>query len=201
MGISFGKRGGGLARLVLLLSLVTLGWSGAGCAVAPPVSTKQILRQQALLDFTGLLPARPVEQLNVKWAVPRDWEQLPPKSGLMFTHQQYRSPSGVTGVGVAYVRLPLPVSSGMIAWFAQREYLKKHNDQKEARLIGRRSDAAGREWFKGENNKYHGTGYVMTRGNEAWIVYSGWRVMFPPNAEEISISQRSVRTIVPLPKG
>ena len=40
----------------------------------------------------------------------------------------------------------------------------------------------------------------MTRGNEAWIVYSGWRVMFPPNAEEISISRRSVQTIVPLPK-
>ena len=199
MGISFEKRGGG-AGLVLLLSLVVVGWSGAGCVVAPPVSTRLILRQQALLDFTGLLPARPVEPLNVKWAVPRDWEQLPARSGLMFTHQQYRSPSGVTGVGVAYVRLPFPVPSNTIAWIAQREYLKKHDDQKEAKLLGRWSDDAGREWFEGENNKYHGTGYVMTRGNEAWIVYSGWRVMFPPNPEEISISKRSVRTIVPLPK-
>ena len=199
MGI-LSRNHGGRARLTLVLALAGLAWCGAGCVVAPPVSTKLILRQQALLDFTGLLPARMLETLNVKWAVPRDWEALPPKTGLMFTHQQYRSPSGVTGVGVAYVRLPFAVPSNAIAWIAQREYLKKHDDQKEARLIGRWGDDAGREWFEGENNKYHGTGYVMTRGNEAWIVYSGWRVMFPPNAEEISISRRSVQTIVPLPK-
>jgi hypothetical protein len=200
MGI-LSRKHGGRARLLLVLSLAGLFWSGAGCVVTPPVSTKQILRQQALLDFTGLLPARAVETLNVRWAVPRDWEALPSKTGLMFTHQQYRSPSGVTGVGVAYVRLPFPIPSNTIAWIAQREYLKKHSDQKEARLIGRWSDAAGREWFEGENNKYHGTGYVMTRGNEAWIVYSGWRVTFPPNPEEISISRRSVQTIVPMPRG
>ena len=200
MGI-LSRNHGGRARLALVLALAGLAWSGAGCVVAPPVSTRHILRQQALLDFTGLLPAQTLETLNVKWSVPRDWEALPPKAGLMFTHQQYRSPSGVTGVGVAYVRLPFPVPSNTIAWIAQREYLKKHNDQKEARLIARWSDEAGRAWFEGENNKYHGTGYVMTRDNEAWIVYSGWRVMFPPNAEEISISRRSVQTIVPLPKG
>ena len=199
MGI-LSRNHGGRARLVLVVGLASLIWSGAGCVVTPPVSTKQILRQQALLDFTGLLPTQALETLNVKWAVPRDWEALPPKGGLMFTHQQYRSPSGVTGVGVAYVRLPFPIPSNTIAWIAQREYLKKHNDQKEAQLLGRWTDSAGREWFEGVNNKYHGTGYVMTRGNEAWIVYSGWRVMFPPNAEEISVSKRSLQTIVPVAK-
>src|SRR4026208_2162433 len=158
MGI-LSRNNGGRARLTLVLALAVLACSGAGCVVAPPVSTKLILRQQALLDFTGLLPARMLETLNVKWAVPRDWEALPPKTGLMFTHQQYRSPSGVTGVGVAYGRLPFAVPSNTIAWIAQREYLKKYDDQKEAKLIAHWSDAAGREWFEGENNKYHGTGY------------------------------------------
>lgn len=199
MGISCRHRAGRSGALVLFVMLVAT-WAGAGCVVAPPVSTKLILRQQRLLDFTGLLPAQTIKDLNVKWSAPRGWEALPPKTGMMFTHQQYRSPSGVTGVGVAYVRLPFPVSSNMIAWFAQREYLKKHNDQKEAQLLGRWTDSAGREWFEGVNNKYHGTGYVMTRGNEAWIVYSGWRVMFPPNAEEISVSKRSLQTIVPVAK-
>src|SRR5687768_5161787 len=132
MGIAHRQRGGGTGVVVLFAMLVST-WAGAGCVVAPPVSTKQILRQQRLLDFTGLLPAQTIKDLNVKWSAPRGWEALPPKSGMMFTHQQYRSPSGVTGVGVAYVRLPFPVSSNMIAWFAQREYLKKHNDQKEDR--------------------------------------------------------------------
>jgi hypothetical protein len=199
MGISCRQRGG-RTGVFLLFTVLMSAWGGGGCVVAPPVSTRQILRQQQLLDFTGLLPAQTVEDLKVKWSAPRGWEALPAKSGLMFTHQQYRSPSGVTGVGVAYVRLPFPVSSNMIAWIAQREYLKKHDDQKEAKLLGRWSDSAGREWFEGVNNKYHGTGYVMTRGNEAWIVYSGWRVMFPPNAEEISVSRRSVQTIVPVAK-
>jgi hypothetical protein len=186
--------------LALLVTVLISTWAGAGCVVAPPVSTRQILRQQQLLDFTGLLPAQTLEDLNVKWSAPRGWEALPPRTGMMFTHQQYRSPSGVTGVGVAYVRLPFPISSNMIAWVAQREYLKKHKEQNEARLLGRWTDRAGREWFEGVNDKYHGTGYVMTRGNEAWIVYSGWRVMFPPNAEEISVSKRSLQTIVPVGK-
>ena len=84
MGNSFSKRGLSARMPLLLLSLAALALPGSGCVVAPPVSTKQILRQQALLDFTGLLPAQMLEKLNVKWAVPRDWEPLPPRTGLMF---------------------------------------------------------------------------------------------------------------------
>ena len=186
---------------IFALTMLLIGaLGGGGCTIAPPVSTKTIIRQQALLDFTGLAQPQTLDNLNVRWAVPRDWEQLPTRKGALFTHQQFRSPSGVTGVGVAYVRLPIPLPASTIAWIAQREYLKKAQDQKEGKLLGRWTDAAGREWFEGENNKYHGTGYVMTRGKEAWIVYSGWRVMFPPNAEEISVSKRSVQTIVPVAK-
>lgn len=172
-------------------------WTGAGCQFTPPISTGQILRQQALLDFTGLLPSQSMENLKVSWAVPRDWEALAPKRGPMFVHQQYRSPTGVTGVGVAYVRLPIPLPNGVIAWLAQREYLRRYTDNHQGRVLGQWTDDAGRDWFEAENNKYHGIGYVMCRGQEAWIVYSGYRVTSPPNAEEISVSRRSAQTIIP----
>ncbi len=102
--------------------------------------------------------------------------------------------------GVAYVRLPIPVPTGIIAWLAQREYLKRYTDNREGQVLGRWTDDAGREWFEAENNKYHGTGYVMCRGQEAWIVYSGYRVHEQLHAEEISVSRRSAQTIVPIPK-
>jgi hypothetical protein len=183
---------------VVSLAALLVGWFSAGCTITPPISTAKIIRQQALIDFTGLLPAQQLEKLKVSWATPREWEALPPKRGPMFVHQQYRSPSGTTGVGVAYVHLPFPVPTGAIAWLAQREYLRRYTDNKEGKVLARWTDDAGREWFEAENNKYHGTGYVMSKGCEAWIVYSGYRVTSPPNAEEISVSRRSATTIVPL---
>jgi hypothetical protein len=194
MGMSSRMRVGGVSFFLLGLLL----WAGSGCSFTPAISTGQILRQQGLLDFTGLLPQQQIENLKVWWAVPRDWEPLPPKRGPMFIHQQYRSPTGVTGVGVAYVRLPLPVPTGVVAWLAQREYLRRYNDNKEGQVLARWTDDAGREWFEAENNRYHGVGYIMCKGQEAWIVYSGYRVTRPANAEEIAVSRRSARTIIPI---
>jgi hypothetical protein len=172
-------------------------WMGTGCAVAPPVSTSVIMRQQALLDFTGLLPQQQIDALRVTWAVPRDWELLPPRRGPLYIHQQYRSPSGVTGVGVAFIRMPIPLPAGTLAWLARREYAKRFGDQTEGAVLDHWTDSAGREWFEVKNDRYRGTGYVMVRGREAWIVYSGYRLMHSPNAEEISVSRRSAQTIVP----
>jgi hypothetical protein len=194
---AMGKWYRGIGRAICAGAMFAAVLFAGGCGATAPVSTHQILRQQALLDFTGLLPNHDNEILKVSWAVPRDWDALALKRGPMFVHQQYRSPSGVAGVGVAYVRLPFPLPTGVVAWLAQREYLRRYADNREGRVIESWTDDAGREWFEAENNKYHGTGYIMCRGHEAWIVYSGYRVNQTPNAEEISVSRRSARTIIP----
>lgn len=184
-------------RLAILCCGLILMLFASGCAVAPPVSTHQILRQQALLDFTGLLPQQSIDTLKVTWAVPRDWEPMPTRRGPMFVHQQFRSPSGTAGVGVVFIRMPIPLPTSAIAWMARREYVKRYADQNDGAVLANWTDTAGREWFEAENNRYHGTGYVMVRGAEAWIVYSGYQSARAINAEEISISRRSAQTIVP----
>ena len=115
---------------------------------------------------------------------------------MLYTHEQWRSPSSLTGVGVAYVRLPLPLSSKAIAWFAKQEYGKKAAD---GRIIAEWTDELGRSWFEAENKKYHVRGYVTTRGLEAWIVYSGYRLTDPPEPAEISLATRSAETFIPIP--
>jgi len=129
-------------------------------------------------------------------AMPQKWEALPPKKAALYTDMQWRSPSRMTGVGVAYVRLPIPLSAKTIAWLAEREYSKSASD---GRLLGSWEDALGRPWFEAENTRYHLRGYIVTRGFEAWVIYCGYKREFPPSSSELGIAARSLETIIPTP--
>jgi len=191
------RRFGFVIRTIAALLAPTTIVALSGCQVLPAVAPRHLIHPPQFLDLTGLLPQQDIDAIKVNWAVPRGWEALPLKKGPMYTHQQYRSKTGVTGVGVAHIHMPIPVSASAIAWFAKNEYLKRAKDQQDGKLIGRWTDRQGREWFEAENSKYHARGYVLTRGLEAWIVYSGYRVAHSPDPEEIAVSQRSAATISP----
>jgi len=40
-------------------------------------------------------------------------------------------------------------------------------------------------------------GYAVTNGNDAWIVYYGYKLQYPPNATELSIAGRCADSVVP----
>jgi hypothetical protein len=119
-----------------------------------------------------------------------------PKHAALYTDMQWRSPSKMTGVGAAYVRLPIPLPASALVWLAKQEYSKKAQD---GELVGQWTDELGRPWFEAQNTKYHVRGYVVTRGFEAWIIYCGYKREQPPSASEIGVASRSMETIVPTP--
>src|SRR2546421_236263 len=85
------------------------GGLGGGCQTAPTVPTQKLILHQALIDFAGLQTASSVDAVNVSMAIPQDWEALPVKKTGLYTHQQWRSPSRANAVGIAYLRLPIPL--------------------------------------------------------------------------------------------
>jgi hypothetical protein len=185
----------GLAGCLLLLSGLT------GCQSAQPVSVQRLIAHQALIDFSGLKPLQTLEELKVAASVPEKWQALPLQKKAMFAHQQWRSPSRTTGVGVAYIHLPLPVTAKTIIWFAKLQYAQQNRkDAKpQGRLLGEWTDSIGREWFEAENEKYHIRGYAVTNGFDAWVVYTGYRVKDPINLAEYAMASRSMDTIIPTP--
>src|SRR2546426_6753703 len=182
----------GAPGALMVLTLLT-----TGCQTAAKVPNPRLLEPQALIDFSGLGPAEPIEGVKVSCSVPRQWEAVPLKKTPLYAHQQWKSPSSHTGVGVVYVRLPLPISERMLLWFAKREYTKANEDGK---AIGQWTDEVGREWFEAENNKYHVRGYALVRGFNAWIVYFGSKAGYPPDMAELSLAGRCVQTFVPDPR-
>jgi hypothetical protein len=180
-----------------ILLLVGLLGVGTGCRSAPSVGTHRLIEHQAMIDFTGLEPAGENKPLRVTAAIPTHWDALPVHATALYTHQQWRSPTRRTGVGVAYLRMPLPLSSKAILWFARNEYKKTRTS--EGRTIGEWTDAAGRHWFEGENDKYHVRGYVITKGFEAWIIYFGYRLPSLPHAGELNLAARSADRVLPTP--
>jgi hypothetical protein len=169
----------------------------AGCVVARQASVEELVEHRASTDLSGLDSARFNDDLRVSWAVQDDWEALPEHKTALYAHQQWRSPSAATGVGVAHVALPLPIPASAFLWFAKEEYLRRARNQNNGRLIGQWTDSLGRQWFEAENSKYHVCGYAIARGNEAWIVYSGWRRSRDPMPHEIALARRSVESVVP----
>jgi hypothetical protein len=193
-----------LGRAVARLSSVVVMGLGMGtltsCSLVPPggtplASEARFLEHRALIDFSGLRRVEPVDSLQLTVAPPIGWKRLPTKKNLLYVHEQWRSPSRNTGVGAAYVRLPLPLSSGAVAWLAKREYGKSAADGK---LLAEWTDELGRAWFEAENGKYHVRGYVSTRGREAWIVYCGYRLNGAPDPAEVSLAMRSAETFAPI---
>jgi hypothetical protein len=190
--------------ILLKRTRVAAGWAAGvaglflltGCQLSPSVSTVRLLQHQAMIDPSGLKETEVSESVKVHVAAPQKWDALEPKKSSLYTDMQWRSPSKMTGVGVAYIRMPFPFPARMITWLAQKEYSKKADD---GRIVGEWEDALGRPWFEAENNRYHVRGYVVTKGFEAWIIYCGYKREQPPSAAELGVAARSLETIVPTP--
>ena len=177
----------------IALGAISLLVVGCQCAAPPALAHRAA---PVVTPAAKVLPATKQEALNVQWAVPKDWKALPMQKTPLYVHQQFRSPTLCTGFGVAYVHMPLPLSAKAVVWFAKGEYTKKSN---EGRLIGEWTDKLGRYWFEAENAKYHVKGYAVTKGFDAWIVYSGYRMTRDRQPEEIQLATEVADAIVPLP--
>ena len=183
--------------MFLLLPALALLVSAGGCQSSKPVSNRRLIEHQAMIDFSGLKPAEPLDAVKASCSIPRQWDAMPLKKTALYAHQQWKSPSTYTGVGVVYIRLPLPLSERTLLWFAKREYTKASDDGK---LIGQWTDDLGREWFEAQNNKYHVRGYAIIRGMSAWIVYFGSKTGHPPDVAELGLAARCVETFLPDPR-
>ena len=179
-----------------LLSIMV--WVGSGCQIAPVVSARKLTEHREAIDLSGLGPTQLLADLKVSWSLPGHWEAMPLRKTVLYTHQQWRSPTLATGVGVAHIVLPLPISAQTVIWFAKNEYLHNPASPKDGKLIGEWTDSLGRQWFEAENSKYHVKGYALTRGNEAWIVYSGYRMSHDPVPHELALAAKSLDSVVPV---
>jgi hypothetical protein len=178
-----------------LLSLLT------GCGMTSSVSANRLIAHQALIDFSGLKRPQTLQSLNIAASIPNHWEALPFQRRFIYVHQQWRSPSHNTGVGVAYIHMPLPMSAKTIIWFAKSQYATQYraDGKPQGKLLGQWTDSLGREWFEAEDNKYHVKGYAITNGFDAWIIYSGYRWHSGMNMPEIAMAARSMDSILPTP--
>jgi hypothetical protein len=192
MGMSFKPTHAAARMLPAVLGLFLL----AGCQMGPSISTARLIQHQAFIDPTGLKESQVCAAVKVHVSAPQKWVALEPKHSALYTHMQWRSPSKMTGLGVCYIHLPLPLPADMIVWLAEKEYSKKSDD---GRIIAHWEDAMGRPWFEAENNRYHVRGYVVTKGFEAWIIYCGYKREQPPRAAEMGVAARALETIVPTP--
>jgi hypothetical protein len=182
------------AVVVQTARLLALVLVASGCQSGKAVTSRQLIEHQALIDFSGLESVKAVASIEVSIAAPRRWEVLPNHPNALYAHQQWRSPSGHTGVGVLNAHLPFPLSTKAVVWFAKQEYAREGTGGK---LLGEWTDDLGRYWFEAENEKYHVRGYVVVKGLSTWVVYFGYRTRFAPNLAEISTAARSAETVVP----
>ncbi len=187
----------GFHRATMILSLIFI----AGCQAPQPGLGNRLAAHVAMVDLTGLTNDSPIADLKVRAALPRGWDPMTPQSTALYQHRQWRSPSRMTGVGVAYIHLPLPMSAKALVWLARTQYSKRSASEHapDAKMMGQWTDSLGREWFEGESDKYHIKGYVVTSGFDAWAVYSGFRLHGIRRPAEIAIAFRSMDSIVPLP--
>ena len=185
-----------LCRVFAVVSLFLI----LGCQ-STQVTSNRLAAHVALVDQSGLLPDTVLANLKVEVAVPHRWLPAKLDSSPLYQHQQWRSPSKLTGVGVVYIHTPIPISPKTLVWLARAQYNKTHkpNGKSDPKVLGEWTDALGREWFEGENDRYHVTGYIVTNGCDAWAIYSGYRLNYPKNLRDISRAFRSMDSIVPLP--
>ena len=181
-------------KAVAVHAVTLLALFAVGCQTGKNVSSRQLIEHQALIDFSGLDSVNHIDAINASIAAPRRWELLPAKPNPLYTHEQWRSPSTHTGVGVLNAHLPFPLSTSAVVWLAKREYAKQGTGGK---LLSEWTDDLGRQWFEGENEKYHVRGYVVVKGLNVWVVYFGYRTQYAPNLAEISTAARSAETAVP----
>ena len=165
----------------------------SGCQTTTGPSRTQLIEYRDQIIDTGLAEPASVGPLKVNAALPNGWQVLPMKQTALYTHQQWRSASRRTAVGVTYIRMPLPFGPRILAGLASNEVGK----QTAGKVHRRWTDELGREWFEAENDKYHITGYVMTRGLDAWINYCGYRVHEPKQPAEVDLGARALDSILP----
>lgn len=165
-----------------------------GCQVNPGPSNAQLVEESRKVDEAGLDVPAAVAAMNVHAALPLGWMSLGIQRSALYTHQQWRSPSKRTAVGSTYVRMPLPLSTKALVWVVLGEAGKRTT----GKILRQWTDELGREWFEAENGKYRMTGYVMTRGFDAWINYAGYRLNEEQNSTELELAGRSLATFVPL---
>ena len=125
-------RAAGLFSLILLIAA-----SSTGCSTTSTVTVRRLINHQAMIDFSGLRAPERVDAVKINVAPPESWTPLSLKKTALFTDMHWKSPSGVSGVGVAYVRLPIPISPRMLLWFAKSQYNSKSNDGGKMIEIGR----------------------------------------------------------------
>ena len=192
-GMSFNPKSWPCLGLLAILAI-----AGTGCQSAQPVSVQRLISHQAMVDFSGLKAAEHVDSVKVQAAPPASWSPQALKRGPMYTDMQWRSPSGSMAVGVAHVKMPLPLSARALLWFAKGQYAKQSDD---GRVVGQWVDDLGRSWFEAENNKYRVRGFILTKGFDAWIVYNGFKTTMPTDIAEMSLGARAMETVVPSPNG
>src|SRR5688572_110303 len=183
----------GVWKIVTCFTVALASLAG-GCQQTTHVEHRRLIEHQALIDFSGLRPVEAIDNVRVRGAIPRNWERITPHSNALFTHQQWKSPSTKTGIGVAHIRMPLPFSTKALVWFAKREYTKRATD---GRLISEWTDDLGRPWFEAENDKYRIRGYAVVNGFQAWIIYFGHKAKLPLDPAELSLAARAADSIVP----
>jgi hypothetical protein len=189
MGMLYSLRSAGL--FFVLAAFMT------GCSFRQTVPTARLIQHQALVDVSGLKESETLETVKVHVSSPHKWEDARVRQGSLFNDAMWRSPSKLTAVGVAYVRLPIPLPAKALVWLAKKEYSKRTAD--EGQVLAEWTDELGRPWFEARNLKYHVRGYAVTRGFEAWIIYTGYKREQPPSAAELGIAARAMETIVPTP--
>jgi hypothetical protein len=181
---------------LIVAGLLCFTLFAGGCQLSQSVSTQSLLQHQAMIDVSGLKPTETAEPVKAYIAPPQKWDELAIKKSTLFTDAQWRSPSHMTAVGVAYVHLPLPLPARAIVWLAKQEYSKKSSDGK---IVAEWTDSLGRPWFEAQNSLYHVRGYAVSKGWEAWIVYCGYKIAEPPSATDLGIAGRCLETILPTP--
>jgi hypothetical protein len=187
-----------------VLAAVLLAAAG-GCQFGPSVQRQQLIQHQALIDFSGLKPSEAVEAVRVQASPPASWVLHGVERHALYNHQQWKSPTARTAVGVIYARMPLPLSADTLLWLGRQQYTKQADDGKE---VSNWTDSVGRRWFEAETKKYHAGG---TRSSTGWTPGSctwGTRRMpppsrptsaWPPGASRCSCrSSRGERFTVPL---
>lgn len=180
---------GGLIPLLLLSAMLL-----AGCSTGGPMAVGEFARRRAEVNPAGLAPSQMVNAVKANCAAPQGWDRLGLQKTLLFSHQQWRSPTHRTAVGVIYIRMPLPFSGETLINMAKNEYSKKSSDGK---LLGVWSDALGRHWCDAQNNRYRMRAYAVTQGFDAWIAYWGYRTNEPMEAAEVELARKSLETILP----
>ena len=178
-------------RLAIAIGFAAL----SGCQIHA-VSVEALEEHQLDMDRSGLAPLHINAILKVSCTPPQNWEPLPLTQNVLYAHQQWRSPDHHVGMGVAYMHTPFAFSPEMMIWFAKMQYTSSSDGS--GRLIAQWTDSLGRCWFEAENDTYHVLGYAMTRGLDAWMVYSGYQVKKNPPPREVWLAARGADTVTPL---